>query len=673
MATYLSQIYTSQFLLDSNGDPIQTGSLRQESDSDYYLYTSEIETLEIVDRDLQVYARPDVPLEVKATWLYDDQPDQTFVDVGVNFAGETNVFTRIENGQFIVGVPQVTQEGYFDLKIRFFYKGIGTKQVPSLGDVTFEINTFGFIPTEDYATGFFQHEGVVGDEQPNDYLEYRNPLRQITTEFSLSFHIKPSSKTDYEWPFNPIRNHFVLSSSDDKSSATVEGFNVYYDWQTQQLTAQIINTDASEFTAGISQSFINFSSFNYVAINYRYVYDVDQVTILNKELEIMINNDQANRVITTIPADREFDFSNIKYFYVGADEDRQNCLNGYIIDFLILDRVLTDTEIQNHYIINQPWYDSTVLENEDGTSFTNKTGKVDYGSGAVIRNVASDQYTEITPERVLLKNPQVLVEGLRNSFSFELSPGQEEEKDISDRNFIGYFYLGDFDRSTGTNRSFLEWIPEITQTPQGAISQEGVLNYQGLIQLKLTEASSILQEESPAETGFYHGYNYTGFWDSEYDFGAGTWRWKLRNEGSPSFILDLIVGSLQVGAVISQGIDNTGYHIDTDSLTATTNITTPGLDIQSSRKLKHKIKPYKQSALEIIKGIDIVEFEYKSIPNAKKVGFIAEDTDPTLSTENQDKMDTGSTIGVLLKAVQELTEQVEFLKEKVRILESNRK
>jgi hypothetical protein len=51
--------------------------------------------------------------------------------------------------------------------------------------------------------------------------------------------------------------------------------------------------------------------------------------------------------------------------------------------------------------------------------------------------------------------------------------------------------------------------------------------------------------------------------------------------------------------------------------------------------------------------LDIVSFKYKN-DDEPQVGFIAENTDPLLSGKNKDSMRLNATVGVLLKAVQEL-------------------
>lgn len=82
----------------------------------------------------------------------------------------------------------------------------------------------------------------------------------------------------------------------------------------------------------------------------------------------------------------------------------------------------------------------------------------------------------------------------------------------------------------------------------------------------------------------------------------------------------------------------------------------------SSRKVKKNIQPYTSSALEIINTTQVVSFIYKDDPDkVVHYGFIAEDTAPELATEFHDRMDYTNCIGILIKAVQELEERVDYL------------
>lgn len=99
--------------------------------------------------------------------------------------------------------------------------------------------------------------------------------------------------------------------------------------------------------------------------------------------------------------------------------------------------------------------------------------------------------------------------------------------------------------------------------------------------------------------------------------------------------------------------------------TATTTITPTGVSsteitATSSRSYKTDIKPCTVSAIDKINELNIVDFYYKSdeTKSKPKVGFIAEDTDPLFSTPKQNKMDITNCIGLLLKAVQELSHEL---------------
>ena len=86
--------------------------------------------------------------------------------------------------------------------------------------------------------------------------------------------------------------------------------------------------------------------------------------------------------------------------------------------------------------------------------------------------------------------------------------------------------------------------------------------------------------------------------------------------------------------------------------------TAPG----SKRELKENIHLFDRSALDIVNGTEIVSFNYKEDKNkTPKIGFIADDTDESIAGRNHDLMDYTSCIGVLMKAVQELSKRVDEL------------
>jgi hypothetical protein len=95
-------------------------------------------------------------------------------------------------------------------------------------------------------------------------------------------------------------------------------------------------------------------------------------------------------------------------------------------------------------------------------------------------------------------------------------------------------------------------------------------------------------------------------------------------------------------------------------------------NVTSKRSSKENIRDYTVSALGVVNSVKIKSFNYKSDPDKNfKVGFIADDTDALLATKEHDKMDVGSSIGILLKAVQELSVEVEALKAQLKTQTAN--
>lgn len=80
-----------------------------------------------------------------------------------------------------------------------------------------------------------------------------------------------------------------------------------------------------------------------------------------------------------------------------------------------------------------------------------------------------------------------------------------------------------------------------------------------------------------------------------------------------------------------------------------------------SRYLKTNIKPYEGNALELLKKVNIQSFNYINNigedSSINHIGFIAEDTPEELATQYHDRMDYINCIGLLIKAIQELSEK----------------
>ena len=96
-----------------------------------------------------------------------------------------------------------------------------------------------------------------------------------------------------------------------------------------------------------------------------------------------------------------------------------------------------------------------------------------------------------------------------------------------------------------------------------------------------------------------------------------------------------------------------------------------GFYVSSSRTVKENIHPTTVSGEDLINSVNVVDFNYISDEShAPKVGFIAEDTNPLFSTKEQKSMDSANCIGILMKAVQELSTKVKNLTEKLDSLTS---
>jgi hypothetical protein len=90
----------------------------------------------------------------------------------------------------------------------------------------------------------------------------------------------------------------------------------------------------------------------------------------------------------------------------------------------------------------------------------------------------------------------------------------------------------------------------------------------------------------------------------------------------------------------------------------------------SRRAVKTQIQNFDRSAVELIESVNVVEYRYKNDLNNKRIGFIAEDTIQEIATVNHDQMDINSSIGLLLKAVQELSLQNKSLRNELNELKN---
>ena len=86
----------------------------------------------------------------------------------------------------------------------------------------------------------------------------------------------------------------------------------------------------------------------------------------------------------------------------------------------------------------------------------------------------------------------------------------------------------------------------------------------------------------------------------------------------------------------------------------------------SSREIKENIIPTQVDALEVINGTQIYDFNYIVDETKKpKVGIIAEEAPDLLVSNERDAMDSANAIGLLLSAVQRLSQRLDILEAKM--------
>lgn len=89
-------------------------------------------------------------------------------------------------------------------------------------------------------------------------------------------------------------------------------------------------------------------------------------------------------------------------------------------------------------------------------------------------------------------------------------------------------------------------------------------------------------------------------------------------------------------------------------------------DVTSTRKKKKDIEDYKNSGLEIVDSLQIVTFKYKSDKKKRThIGIIAEDSPMEILATDGKALSLADSVGVLFKAVQELSSKIQDLERKL--------
>ena len=117
-----------------------------------------------------------------------------------------------------------------------------------------------------------------------------------------------------------------------------------------------------------------------------------------------------------------------------------------------------------------------------------------------------------------------------------------------------------------------------------------------------------------------------------------------------------------------RGMEGPAYFTPADTnLKTTYNLYAPGFYQDSLRALKKDINRFNSSAIDIINSAEVVTFKYKEDKEeAVHIGIIADDAPNEMTGLHHNVMDTNSCVGLLLKAVQELSKDMRDLRNKMQ-------
>ena len=90
------------------------------------------------------------------------------------------------------------------------------------------------------------------------------------------------------------------------------------------------------------------------------------------------------------------------------------------------------------------------------------------------------------------------------------------------------------------------------------------------------------------------------------------------------------------------------------------------LKSDSSKTVKKNIIPYNRKVLDFIEKTPIYYWQYKDRTDQKiHIGIIAEEADEEMAGERHDRFRLNDTVGILLKAVQELSAQNKAMQKQI--------
>lgn len=104
---------------------------------------------------------------------------------------------------------------------------------------------------------------------------------------------------------------------------------------------------------------------------------------------------------------------------------------------------------------------------------------------------------------------------------------------------------------------------------------------------------------------------------------------------------------------------------------ANANINANGFYQRSLAALKKDIHDFDESGLSLINSVQVKEFVYKNdTEDNVHIGIIADSSDWHFATKKQDRFDTNSSLAVAMKAIQELSAEVDVLKQQNSTLQT---
>ncbi|MBV8256167.1 MAG: tail fiber domain-containing protein [Chitinophaga sp.] len=207
-----------------------------------------------------------------------------------------------------------------------------------------------------------------------------------------------------------------------------------------------------------------------------------------------------------------------------------------------------------------------------------------------------------------------------------------------------------------------------------------VWGYANTIALRDQEGNLQFVNGQQHSGGLYWGFNsdeWRIFVESYQDTPSGNLIFETRDNGDEGWLFrSNATAGPGLKDVLKFNRDNLNFG-SVFNLDAAGNINTSGNMYATSyyqtslRSLKKNIAPLSYSALAVLNKAQVRSFQFKADTTGKtNIGFIADEVPDEMSTPGRKGVDQASTVGLLVKSVQELSKKNEALEEKVKRLET---